>query len=161
MTERTVILLRHAKSDRSGDEDDVARPLSDRGRRQAPEAGRWLNASYPHIDLAVVSPAARAQESWELAAPELDSPPPVRVDDRIYANVATDLLAVLRDTPETASTVVLVGHNPGFEELVSHLTGASIEMPTSAMAVIDVPGAWAAADDGSATLRSHGRPPIS
>jgi phosphohistidine phosphatase len=154
----TLILLRHGKSDRSGDEDDVARPLTDRGRRQAPEAGRWLTENVPRIDLAIVSPAVRAQTTWDLVAAEFDAPPPVRTDDRVYANSASDLLATVRDAPDTADTVVLVGHNPGLEELVSRLTGESIELSTSAIAVIEVPS-WASAGDGSGVLRSQGRPP--
>ena len=61
MTERTLILLRHAKSDWSGDEAGIARPLGKRGRRQAPAAGRWLAANVDRVDLAVVSPASRAR----------------------------------------------------------------------------------------------------
>ena len=72
MSERTLILLRHAKSDWSGNEADVDRPLSKRGLRQAPHAGRWLAHSISSIDLAVVSPATRARSTWELASAELD-----------------------------------------------------------------------------------------
>lgn len=160
MTERTLILLRHAKSDRSGDKDDIARPLAERGRRQAPEAGRWLRANIPGIDLAIVSPAVRARTTWDLVVAALDAPPPVRIDDRVYANSASDLLAVVRDAPEDADTVVLVGHNPGIEELVSRLTSERIEMATSSIAVIALPCTWADAGGGSEVLRSHGRPPI-
>jgi phosphohistidine phosphatase len=159
MTERTLILLRHGKSDRSGDEDDIARPLSDRGRRQAPEAGRWLNENAPRVDLAIVSPAVRARTTWDLVATELDSSPPVQTDDRVYANTAGDLLAAVRDAPDAADTVVMVGHNPGLEDLVTQLTGESIELSTSAVAVIEVPDTWANAGAGSGVLRSQGRPP--
>ena len=72
MPERTLILLRHAKSDWSGMEADIRRPLAQRGRRQAPEAGRWLGANVDNIDLVVLSPATRAQQTWELVAAELD-----------------------------------------------------------------------------------------
>src|SRR4029079_1119605 len=82
---RELIILRHAKSDWSGDEHDVDRPLAPRGRRQAPEAGQWLDARAGAIDLALVSPARRTRSTWELVAPELDSPPPIRYDDRLYA----------------------------------------------------------------------------
>ncbi len=66
ISERTLILLRHAKSDWSGDEVDLARPLADRGRRQAPDSGRWLNANIGSIALALVSPAERARSTWDL-----------------------------------------------------------------------------------------------
>ncbi|MGH3459301.1 SixA phosphatase family protein [Aeromicrobium sp.] len=161
MPEHTLVLLRHAKSDWSGEEADLARPLADRGRRQAPEAGRWLNANIGLLDLAIVSPAARAKESWNLVAAELDTPPPVRIDERVYAASDNELLAVVRDVPDDLGTVVLVGHNPAIEELVSRLTGESIPMPTSAIAVITATGAWTSVGHGSEVLRSAGRPPTS
>jgi phosphohistidine phosphatase len=159
MTERTLILLRHAKSDWSGDEADRDRPLAPRGRRQAPDAGRWLAANVESIDLVVLSPARRARSTWELVAAELDSPPPTRVEERAYAASARELLAVVRGLPEHAATVVLVGHNPGMEDLASGLTGEPTPMPTSALAVVTLSGSWSAAGEGSGVLRASGRPP--
>jgi phosphohistidine phosphatase len=65
----------------------------------------------------------------------------------------------VRELPEELATVVLVGHNPGLEDLVASLTGREIAMPTSALAVIDLAESWSAAADGVAELRAHGRPP--
>jgi phosphohistidine phosphatase len=159
MTERTLILLRHAKSDWSGDEADIARPLARRGRRQAPDAGRWLAANIDSIDLAVVSPASRARSTWDLVSARLDVPPGTQVDDRAYAASDHELLAVVRELPDDIETVVLVGHNPGIEDLASFLTGESAPMPTSALAVITVSGSWSTAGRDSAVLRASGRPP--
>lgn len=159
MEERTLVLLRHAKSDWTHDVADADRPLAKRGRRQAPEAGRWLAAHLDRIDLAVVSPATRARSTWELASAELSAPPEVRVDDRVYAASVGELLEVVRELPERCGTVVLVGHNPGLEELVDALTDTWTPMPTSAIAVVDLSGAWSAAGDGTARLRTSGRPP--
>ena len=156
---RTLILLRHGKSDWSGGEPDDLRPLARRGRRQVPEVGRWLAESIGDIDLAVVSPAVRARETWRLAAAELAVPPPVRVEDRVYAGSAGSLLAVVRELPDAVATVVLVGHNPGVEDLLATLTGDWLPMPTSAVAVIDLPGPWSAAGEPTAVLRAQGRPP--
>jgi len=156
---RTLILLRHGKSDWSGGEPDDLRPLARRGRRQVPEVGRWLAESIGDIDLAVVSPAVRARETWRLAAAELAVPPPVRVEDRVYAGSAGSLLAVVRELPDAVATVVLVGHNPGVEDLLASLTGDWLPMPTSAVAVIDLPGPWSAAGEPTAVLRAQGRPP--
>jgi phosphohistidine phosphatase len=160
MSERRLILLRHAKSDWSGGEPDVARPLASRGRRQAPEAGRWLAAHAEGIDLAVVSPAVRASSTWALASAELDVAPSMRVDDRVYGASDRGLLTVVRDLPDDAHTVVLVGHNPGLEDLAALLTGDLTPMPTSALAVITVSGSWSAAHPGSAVLVTAGRPPV-
>ncbi|GAB3766796.1 phosphohistidine phosphatase [Nocardioides ginsengisegetis] len=159
MTDHTLVLLRHAKSDWSGDEDDRHRPLAARGRRQAPEAGRWLASGVERIDLAVVSPAVRARSTWELAAAELAVPPPVRLEEDVYAASADGLLDVLAGLPEDLATVVLVGHNPGLEDLVEQLTGEWVSLPTSAVAVVDLPGAWADVARVTGVLRATGRPP--
>jgi phosphohistidine phosphatase len=159
MPDRTLILLRHAKSDWSRMEADIRRPLAKRGRRQAPEAGRWLGANIDRIDLAVVSPARRAQQTWDLVARELRTPPATEVDDRVYAASDRRLLAVVRDLAADIDTVVLVGHNPGMEELAFTLTGKPAPMPTSALAVITWRGSWSDAGHQPATLGAHGRPP--
>jgi phosphohistidine phosphatase len=159
MAGRTLILLRHAKSDWSGDEADIDRPLAKRGRRQAPEAGRWLATNIDGIDLAVVSPANRARSTWELASAELTEPPPTRIDDRVYAASDDELLDVVRELPDDVETAVLVGHNPGLEELASRLTDEWTPMPTSALAVITVPGSWSSTGRQPAVLRASGRPP--
>jgi phosphohistidine phosphatase len=155
----TLILLRHGKSDWAGEEPDHLRPLASRGRRQAPEAGRWLADHVGMVELAVVSPAERTRETWRLAAAELAVPPPVREDDRLYAASAGSLLGVVRELPNRVATVVLVGHNPGVEELVASLAGRWVPMPTSALAVIDLADPWSAAGTVEARLLAHGRPP--
>ncbi|WP_166872642.1 histidine phosphatase family protein [Salinibacterium sp. ZJ450] len=156
-SERTLILLRHAKSDRSGNEPDVARPLAKRGQREAPEAGRWLAEQVDSIDLAIVSPATRARDTWELASAEFDTPPSVRFDERVYAASAKQLLGVVRELPDDVHTIVLVGHNPAMEELASLLAGDDVSMPTSALAVFRVRASWAALDSDATTLTASGR----
>ena len=155
----TLIVLRHGKSDWSGGEPDPLRPLAQRGRRQVPEAGRWLADNAGDIDLAVVSPAERTRETWRLASAELPAPPPLQVDDRLYGGSAHSLVGVLRELPDDVGTVVLVGHNPGVEDLVASLIGRWVPMPTSALAVVDVPGPWSTAGTAAAVLRTQGRPP--
>ena len=159
VAERMLILLRHAKSDWSGDQADIGRPLAKRGRRQAPDAGRWLAANIDRIDLAVVSPAIRARSTWDIAAAELDVGPPTEIDHRVYGASSEALLSVVRQLPDDAETVVLVGHNPGLEDLATALTGESPPMPTSALAVIALPGSWSTAGHRGAVLRTSGRPP--
>jgi phosphohistidine phosphatase len=146
--QRRLLILRHAKSDRSAGVIDLKRPLADRGRRDAPAVGRWLREHVADIDLVVCSPATRARQTWDLAAAELPEPPPVRHDDRIYDATAGELLSVVRALPSRVRTVVLVGHNPGFEELVELLTGDAHELKTSAIAVVAGPGSWASVAAG-------------
>ena len=150
-------MLRHGKSDWSGEEPDRERPLAKRGLRQAPEAGEWLASNIGGFDLAVVSPALRALTTWELAAAQLDEQPELRVDDRVYAAWGRELRALVDELPDSATTVLLVGHNPGVEDLVNELTGAYVGMPTSAIAVLTWDGSWA--DSATSRLVAAGRPP--
>jgi phosphohistidine phosphatase len=141
---RTLVLLRHGKSDWSTDLPDHDRPLAPRGRRQAVESGRWL-AEHVQVDVAVVSTAVRARATWELAGVPA---PVVRLEERVYAASGQALLAVVEEQAD-AETVLLVGHNPGLEDLVALLTGEDVELPTSAVAVVDL---------ASGALIHHGRP---
>jgi phosphohistidine phosphatase len=159
MSELTLLLFRHAKSDQSSTQADIDRPLNPRGRRQAPEAGRWLADNVDGIDLAVVSPAHRARTTWDLAAAELGRQPETRIDDRVYNASVADLLDVVRELPDEVRTVVLVGHNPGIEDLASLLTNGSVTMPTSAIAVLESPTSWSSVGVAWAALRAEGRPP--
>ena len=155
--ERTLIVLRHAKSDWSGGEADIDRTLNLRGLSQAPEAGSWLAEHFPSIDLAIVSPAARARATWALASAELSHSPEARIDDRAYAASVNDLLQIVRELPDELENVILVAHNPGLEDLVYLLTGESATLSTSAVAVLGVPGTWAELDASIAVLKTSGR----
>ncbi|QFG70176.1 histidine phosphatase family protein [Ornithinimicrobium pratense] len=145
--------MRHGKSDWSVNVSDQDRPLTERGRRQATEAGRWLERHGGALDLALVSPAERANTAWTLAAAELSEPPPVRSERGAYTFDGLDLLALVRSLGQERR-VVLVGHNPACEEMVELLTGQRPEMKTSALAVIELPD-WRS----PGTLVTHGRPP--
>jgi len=158
--EHTLVLIRHAKSDWSANASDLERPLNKRGRRQAPESGRWLAENLQPIELAVVSPAQRARSTWDLVAAELSDPPPVTVDDRAYTFDARGLMSIIRDLADDLGTVALTGHNPAMEELAGHLTGGWVAMPTSSLAVVGLTGPWASRlAPGPAS--AHGRPPQS
>jgi phosphohistidine phosphatase len=161
VAEHTLILLRHAKSDWSGHEGDHDRPLAKRGRHQAPDAGRWLAANIDAIDLAVVSTAKRARTTWDLVSAELEQPPQTRHDDAAYAASVGELLNIVRHLDEALGTVVLVGHNPGIEDLAGTLTGDRVPMPTSALAVIELTTTWDRAGRVRGLLRAAGRPPTS
>jgi phosphohistidine phosphatase len=68
-------------------------------------------------DRAVVSPARRAHQTWELATAELHAPAEPVLDGRVYDNTVEDLLDVLRQTPAEVTTLAIVGHNPGIQQL--------------------------------------------
>ncbi|HET9423633.1 MAG TPA: histidine phosphatase family protein [Nocardioides sp.] len=157
MVVRTLVVLRHAKSDWSTGQPDRDRPLAPRGRRQAPEAGAWLAANLDLPGLAVVSPAQRTRATWELVSAALPDDVPVRIEERVYAATGRELAEVVASLPPEVGSVVLVGHNPGVEDLVQDLSGEWVPMKTSALAVLTWEGAWT--DAGSARLVAHGRPP--
>lgn len=157
-TARRLILLRHAKSAWPDGIDDVERPLTDRGRQDAPAAGRWLAEHVDHIDLVLCSPAIRARETWELAAGELDPVPEVRYEDRIYGASPGDLLTATQQLPEWARTAVFVGHNPGLEHTVVLLSRSRYELKTAAIVVLGSSGPWEMAAPGWAKVETAAKP---
>lgn len=156
---RTLVLLRHAKS--SWDtpvESDFDRPLASRGLRDAPRMGKLLKASNLNIDRIVSSTAARARQTAELAAEAAKCARKLEFEDAIYEASLAELLGVLRRLNDEDLTVVLVGHNPGFEELLGALCGskgshARIRVPTATLACIelDIPS-WQNVTAGTGTL---------
>jgi phosphohistidine phosphatase len=155
---RTLVVVRHAKSDWSHGLPDIERPLADRGRRDAPLIGRWLSENLDPVQLVVCSPAKRARQTWQLAGARLEPRPPVRNDDRLYTANPTDLLTVLAELPDETRSVVLVGHNPALSDLVEFMTGQLRELKTSAIAVLTWPGSWLDAESRSATLNAFTTP---
>jgi phosphohistidine phosphatase len=149
---RTLVVIRHAKSDWSEALPDEKRPLAERGLRDAPVIGHWLAEHVDPLDLVICSPARRARQTWELASAGLNPTPPVRHDERIYGADPTQLLTVLAELPGELSGVGLVGHNPGLAELVTLLCGEPQEMKTSAVAVLRWPGSWVDAEFAAASL---------
>jgi phosphohistidine phosphatase len=146
----TLSLLRHAKS--SWDEpalDDYDRPLAKRGKKAAPEIGAALAAMGLRPDLVLCSGAVRARETLDLVLSKLGGPAPEIVyDEALYMATPAGLLARLRKVAARADAprhVMLVGHNPGLEELALMLVGSggaddrarmAEKFPTAALAVI-------------------------
>ncbi|MGJ5750005.1 phosphohistidine phosphatase [Streptomyces puniciscabiei] len=161
---RRLVVLRHAKSAWPEGVEDHRRPLAPRGLRDAPAAGRALAEADCLPDLALCSTAVRARRTWELASAEWGTPPPVRYDRRLYGAGVQELLDVIRETPPEVETLLLVGHNPGLEELVLELARDGLDdtlervrtkFPTSAIAVLAWRGTgWPALGPGAALLTS-------
>jgi phosphohistidine phosphatase len=163
----TLLLLRHAKS--SWDNPALAdfdRPLAKRGKKAAPEIGAALAAKGLRPDLVLCSSAVRARETLELVLNALGPPAPeVRYDEELYMATPATLIARLRKhvaNPASAQHVMLVGHNPGFEELARLLVGSggaedrallAEKFPTCAVAVIAFDaGNWSAVEAGAGRL---------
>lgn len=164
---RELLILRHAKSDwGSGAQADFDRPLSRRGKHDAPRIGSWLYREGLVPDHVVSSPAERARQTTLKVCKGLDiGKKHIVWDPDLYEASVSDLLAALARCPSHAATVLLVGHNPGLEELMQHLVGDDLEMPadgkllpTAALARLEMPEDWGRLDQGCAQLVSVCRP---
>ncbi|MDW5315542.1 histidine phosphatase family protein [Rhizobium sp. PL01] len=143
---RRLLLLRHAKSAWPEGVADHERPLSDRGRKTAPVIGAYMAREKLVPDLALVSPAQRAQETWAIVRDVLPSGILEREAPGIYEVPAENILSVIQAVTPGIQTLLMVGHNPGMEDLASLLTGkGDVEaldrmkdkFPAAGLAVID------------------------
>jgi phosphohistidine phosphatase len=145
-----LLLLRHAKSDWSGKADDHARRLSARGKRTAPRIGAYMRAKCYEPKLVLCSTAERTKETLELVLPALSGQPQVRYDRSLYLAELPVLLAEIRALASEASPLMVVGHNPGLEQLAialalqaqsaaerGRLQKLAQKFPTAALAVLD------------------------
>jgi phosphohistidine phosphatase len=162
---RQLLVLRHAKS--SWDHPGLAdhdRPLNPRGQR-AVEALRVHLAEGDAVpDLVLCSTARRTVETWEGLAPAWPSAIPVAYEPDLYGATATALLRRIRQVPDSAGCVLVLGHNPGVHDLASGLTGdggehhrlrLDLEFPTAALATLEVPTGWAELAWQGATLADY------
>jgi phosphohistidine phosphatase len=147
----TLVLLRHAKSAYPDGVPDHDRPLGERGEREAPVAGELLSERTPEVDLALVSTGLRAQQTWAAVARRVDAG---RREDRadLYLATSDELLAVISGLPTSVTSVVVVGHNPGLEDLATDLSGVPVTMKTSTFAILHSAAAWTGWRPGTATL---------
>jgi len=136
-----LLVLRHAKSSwNSGDLDDHERPLNPRGERAAPRMGAVLRKQKLTPDLIVSSDAVRARMTAETVAEAAGYTGEIVFEPRLYLASPDDIIAVLRTLPsDSARTVMIVGHNPGLEGLITRLTGEKHDFPTAALARIALP----------------------
>jgi phosphohistidine phosphatase len=157
---KTLMLLRHAKSAQRDDVPDRERPLAGRGRRDAPAAGRWLRENDLDPQVALVSSARRAVETFELVAGELATRPRDVVTSDAYDAGAGELLELVRGLPQDVDSALVVGHNPAIETLAALLDEQDRppDFPTSAVAVFELATAWADIEPGTARLTAFAVP---
>lgn len=158
---RRLILLRHAKSDWPDGVADPERPLAPRGRTAAPRIGAYIAREELIADRVLVSPARRTRETWDLVAAQLGPVKVVASEPRVYDASAARLLSVIREQPREAHSLMLLGHNPGLQDLAEmlvgsgsapHLASMAEKFPTGGLAVIDLP-----VDDWSVVAPGSGR----
>ena len=152
---KTLLLLRHAKSDWDDVRlRDIERPLAKRGRRDAPRMGKALRKQGQLPDLILCSPATRAKETMELFKEAAMLEAPVEFEQNIYEASAAELLKIVRHLPDERHCVLMVGHNPGFENLLSRLIGVERLMPTAALACVTfLISRWEDVEDGEGKLQ--------
>jgi phosphohistidine phosphatase len=121
---KKVTLFRHAKSGEKNDPNivDFDRPLAARGLKAAPKMGEAMREAKLEPDLILCSPSVRTRQTLELAASKAwDSHPDVRFERRLYEASPAALLKALKELPGNAGHVMIVGHNPGLQELAARL----------------------------------------
>jgi phosphohistidine phosphatase len=137
---KTLLVLRHAKSSWNDSElDDHERPLNERGLRDAPRMGALVREHGLRPDVVLSSDAVRARLTAEAVAEAARYAGEVLLDPRLYMACPADILSLLPTVRENAETVMIVGHNPGLEQLVEQLTGEREDLPTAALAQIELP----------------------
>ena len=166
---KTVLLLRHAKS--SWDHPhltDHQRPLAPRGIKASPRIGRYLanQGLAPHRVLC--SSAQRAMETWELVSEEVDDPLAVEFRTDLYYATTGGVVDMIQALPDEEDKVLLVGHNPTFEDLAIHLMGDGNpedreairrKYPTGALSVLEFSvDSWAQVWPGQGFLRAFVKP---
>lgn len=163
-------LFRHAKSDwHDRAARDFDRPLNERGRKGAALMGRYIDGHGARWERVISSPAVRAAQTIELAAEAAGRTVPVEWDRRVYLASSVTLADLLREVAEPTKSVLLIGHNPGLEDLIFDLVpddGSSPlrevveeKFPTAAFAVLELDiERWEDLDDGCARLVHLMRP---
>ena len=152
--------MRHAKSSwNDADLSDFERPLNKRGLEAAPFMGELIRENGFKIDSIVSSPAKRAEQTAVLVKDAAQIKCEIEYNEKIYEARLHRLLEIVSCLDDNFETVMLVGHNPGFENLIKILTGKTEPMPTAALAIIDLDiQNWSETSAGSGTLRDLIRP---
>jgi len=160
-----LLILRHGKSDWSTGDTDFDRPLKDRGKRSAQKIGNWLAEQNLQPDIIISSPAERANTTAEKACKSMGHDTSIiQTNESIYEASLNDLLAVLSEIPDTVKRVMLVGHNPGLEDLLVYLAKEVTLpddgkiLPTATLAYLKVTQPWHRLKAGKAILYSVTRP---
>jgi phosphohistidine phosphatase len=144
---RRLLLLRHAKAEKSEPgTKDFARVLIDRGRKDAAKIGAYMATHALVPDRVILSPAARTQETWKYAAAAFHPAPAAMSVEKVYDATPHTILAVIKDAPASAHTLMVIGHNPGLYELALMLIASGDvdarerlreKLPTSGLLIID------------------------
>ena len=160
----TLYLLRHAKSSWAEPElPDRNRPLAPRGRRDAKRIAKHFVRLEIQAELVLCSSAVRTRETLERLRVARGGGSTVLLEDELYGASAEQLLERIRLVPEAIASVMLIGHNPGLQDLALLLVEDGIELgrleekfPTAALATLTIPErAWSQVGPGAALLTAY------
>lgn len=161
---KKLMLLRHAKADWPREvTSDHERPLSGRGHRDAPQAGIWMREHNAVPDFILCSSALRTRQTCTWVCDELgDKAPTAKLEDRLYDASASSILSVINHVPETVTSLLVIAHMPGVQELAMRLASVSsnedavmdmaTRYPTSGLTVMEVEVPWAELDGRDAKI---------
>lgn len=166
---KRLYLLRHAKSSWANEGlSDFDRPLNKRGRRAAALMGEFMEKNGHHPQLILSSPSARTRETLTILERHGSWTHDTRFEDDLYGASSFVMLNRLRELPDTAAAVMLLGHNPGLESMAHLMIGDAApnalsrlraKYPTGALSVISFgAGTWRDAGPGAGTLEAFVRP---
>lgn len=136
---KTLLILRHAKSSWKYPElSDHDRPLNNRGKRDAPLMGQLIAEEGLTPELILTSSAVRAWKTAELVAEQCGYEDEIHVVRALYHAGPETFYEVISQIPDRYSCILVIGHNPGIEELLEDLTGIWERMPTAALAQVNL-----------------------
>jgi phosphohistidine phosphatase len=137
---KTLLILRHAKAQPDAPHGDKARELTARGRRNAAAIGEHLHGLIGRPDAVVTSDARRAHQTAQIVAEACEFTAPLTLEPRLYGADPETLLATIGTLPDSAESVLLVGHNPGLEWLSAALADqdSEVRLPTAGLANLEL-----------------------
>lgn len=146
---RTLVLMRHAKSDYPDGVPDHERPLAPRGEREATLAGEWLRSNVPSIDAVLCSSATRTRQTLAYTGVQAR----IAFLDELYGAAPGTMIGAINEIRDSVQTLLVIGHEPTVSHVALGLAGAgsdpdvaehvAMKFPTSGIAVLTVPGSWA------------------
>lgn len=162
---KELLLLRHGKSDWKAGTSDFYRPLNKRGKHNAHQMGKWLARQKLTPDLIISSPAVRALTTAEIVCEAMGlAAYSIQTEKSIYEASLADLRQVLLYIPDSIQRLLLIGHNPGFESLLSHLApnipipDDGKLMPTATLAYLQLDPQWSFLQDSYLIQRAKELP---
>lgn len=165
---RQLYLWRHAKA-KHDHFADFKRPLTRRGQHDAKLIARWMVKQGIQPARVLCSPACRATETWEILRQRLPGEPSLALPETLYNASASMLLRQIHSTPDSVGSLLIVGHNPGLEQLAIDLSGPDsdkeklvelgMKFSTGALAVLEMAiASWKGLQEGGARLTGFVRP---